>query len=257
MKYENKFVLFLDILGFKKIIENTYDKTEDKEEEIQKLFDTLLTLKKIMGAEIGSKKVTQFSDLIVVSFVEKEEIQFMHLLDDISYMLYSLAFRGIICRGAVAYGKFYHDDNHLFGPALVEAYETESKAAIYPRVIFDKSVIQVFKENGKKKFTQKYFLDDVLDKYLKEDLDDKLYIDYFYNPITFADSYDIYLNYLINLRETISQGLSKAKSPDIKVKYGWMKIKFNDALHRVKAYKGNDSTRQLAIHKLKGIKYFR
>ena len=257
MKYEYKYVLFLDILGFKKIIEATYDKDTDNENEIKRLYDVLKTVKDIAGSKRPDKNVTQFSDSIVISFNDANNYEFLYLLDDISVILYSLAFQGIICRGAVAYGKFYHDEQFLFGPALVEAYETESKAAMYPRVIIDKSVIQIFNEKKRKYSKLKSFKKTFINNYLMEDLDDKMFIDYFYNPITFADSYEIYLSYLNSLRETISNGLSKARTPDVKIKYGWMKLKFNLALDKVKTYTKSDPKINSFLPALEQIKYIK
>ena len=256
MNYENRFVLFLDILGFKKIVEATYDKDEDIPEEIERLYTALKTITKSNSRVSGSKRITQFSDSIVVSFNDVEHHEFTYLLDDISYMLFLLVFEGIICRGAVAYGKFYHDDKYLFGPALVEAYETESKAATYPRVIIDKSVVNIFKEKRKATPKLRSFKKAYLDNYLLEDFDDKMFVDYFFNPITFADSYDNYLNYLEKLREVISSGLVKARSADIKVKYGWMKQKFNSAILKVKEQKKLKTENDEQIIRLKKIRPF-
>lgn len=257
MNYENRYVLFLDILGFKKIIEATYDKDEDVPNEIEKLYNALKTISKTNSRTTGSKRITQFSDSIVVSFNDIEQHEFSHLLDDISYMLFLLAFEGIVCRGAIAYGKFYHDDKYLFGPALVDAYETESKAAMYPRVIVDKSVINIYKEKSKSTHIKSRFRKDFIDGYLMEDLDDKLFIDYFLNPLTFADSKEIYVNYLEKLRELISNGLSKARAADIRVKYGWMKQKFNSTLNKLQ----DNSTKLDIPHKefmrIKKIKHFK
>ena len=49
----------------------------------------------------------------------------------------------ILCRGAVTYGKLIHTKEMIFGPALVQAYETESKAALYPRIILSEDLINM------------------------------------------------------------------------------------------------------------------
>lgn len=172
-------------------------------------------------------------------------------------MLYLLAFEGIVCRGAIAYGKFYHDDKYLFGPALVDAYETESKAAMYPRVIVDKSVINIYKEKSKTVSKKSGFKSDFIDSYLIEDFDDKLFIDYFLNPLTFVDSKEFYVNYLEKLRELISNGLSKARAADIRVKYGWMKQKFNNTLTKLQDSNTNLDIPNKELLRIKKIKHFK
>lgn len=232
MNYQNRFVLFLDILGFKKIIEKTIEKEEDKPLEIDNLYAVLKMINgtAINKSNIESRKATQFSDSIVVSFHEDDSGEFLNLLDDISKLLFQLVFKGIICRGAIAYGKFIHDNNFLFGPALNEAYETESKAAMYPRIILDKSITKLLKEKKILKNKGNEFLDSRIEEYLQEDLDDKLFLDYFYNPVNLIGDNNLYLEYLETMRTHISNGSRSAKSPDIKVKYGWMKQKFNKTI---------------------------
>jgi hypothetical protein len=68
MKYENRFVLFLDILGFKKIVNDTVQGEEDDETAIDRLYNVLSTLASSTAGTMGTKRVTQFSDSIVVSF---------------------------------------------------------------------------------------------------------------------------------------------------------------------------------------------
>ncbi len=47
----------------------------------------------------------------------------------------ALSDAGLFARGAITFGPFYADEYFVHGPALNQAYELESKAAVYPRVI--------------------------------------------------------------------------------------------------------------------------
>lgn len=49
---------------------------------------------------------------------------------------------GYLLRGAISVGQLYMDETILYGPALVDAYNTESKVAIYPRLILHDSVFE-------------------------------------------------------------------------------------------------------------------
>lgn len=51
------------------------------------------------------------------------------------WMQLELAMMGLFARGGMAVGPFYADDTFVYGPALIEAYEAESKTALYPRVV--------------------------------------------------------------------------------------------------------------------------
>jgi hypothetical protein len=152
--YENRIVLFLDILGFKKIIEETVLKKNNlvENEIIEKttfLIDTINEMTKVASITLKetSKIVTQFSDSIVISFRADDRKEIPNLFHNIQRLITQLIAREVLCRGAISYGKLYHKNNLIFGPALVDAYETESQAALYPRIILDKTVLDIMKFN--------------------------------------------------------------------------------------------------------------
>lgn len=116
----------------------------------------------------------------------------------------------------------------IFGPALVDAYETESKAALYPRVILDKSVLDIMKSNYSIEYKNSYRkirFDSDIASYLKTDTDDKFYIDFFTGTMMFYEDKELF-NVYKNLRRLIINGL-RNKKPNINIKYGWMKNKYN------------------------------
>ncbi len=48
--------------------------------------------------------------------------------------------KGILTRGAIVHREAYHRGRILFGPAIIEAYQLERKAANYPRILVTESV---------------------------------------------------------------------------------------------------------------------
>ncbi len=227
--YEKRYVLFLDILGFQKIIEDT-EKEKGQTEKIKNLLEALKEMKKIVSRmpKETSKIVTQFSDSIVVSFKEDDIKEMQFFLTNIHKLIAALAYRQIFCRGAIAYGNIYHTKDFVFGPGMVDAYLTESHAAMYPRVIFDKSVLDIMKENYTFNNIKSYRavqFDGKVDSYLKFDLDDKLYFDYFSRASYYYRNEELE-EYYKKLRQSIINGL-KFKAPGIKAKYGWMRNKYN------------------------------
>ncbi len=175
-----------------------------------------------------SKIVTQFSDSIVLSFKEDDIDEIPKLLYDIQRLIVTLVSQGILCRGAVSYGKLYHDNDIILGPALVDAYLTETEAAIYPRIILDRSLIELLKTkyslNNQHKFRGIRFQSDT-EFNLRMDSDDKFYVDYFAGGGYYFMDSDL-TKYYEALRKLIINGL-RFKSPGVKAKYGWMKNKFN------------------------------
>lgn len=225
MKYENRIVLFLDILGFQDHLNKTVDKKKDNEDEIQKLYDSLYIINLFGGINDGSDKIaTQFSDSLVISFKPDSKNEFLYLLDDIISLIIALVRNGIICRGAISYGKLKHTKDIIFGPALVDAYLTESKAAMYPRVILDPNILDTVADSTEF-YTDGRPQKKVLLSYLDEDEDGKYFIDYF-KKCHYKMPLEDLNTYIDSLRSIIVDGRRKQK-PDLKVKYGWMKSKFN------------------------------
>ena len=50
--------------------------------------------------------------------------------------------KGYLFRGGITVGDIVHDDECVFGPGLVRAYELESKVAQYPRFVLDRGVAE-------------------------------------------------------------------------------------------------------------------
>src|SRR5205807_662034 len=82
---------------------------------------------------------------IVISFPIKERSEVFWTLNELLGVQVSLIWRGMLSRGAVVEGKVLHTDKMIFGPALVEAYDLESKAALFPRIILGDSLLEVAK----------------------------------------------------------------------------------------------------------------
>lgn len=228
--YENRIVLFLDILGFKKIIEETEIKGQENVDQTEFLIETIKEMKEAVNltSTETTKNVTQFSDSIVVSFAENDQKEIPRLFFDLQRLIAKLLARGILCRGAISYGKLYHKNDLVFGPALVDAYETESQAALYPRIILDQSVIDVMKYNyslENKHNYRKVRFDSDVQTYLKIDSDDKFYIDYFTGSMMFFEHNELNRVYS-DLRKIIINGM-RYKNPGIKIKFNWMKNKYN------------------------------
>lgn len=253
--YENRIVLFLDILGFQKIIYNTVIKGEDKNDRIEKLYKSLLLIKEEVSRNKGtSKVVTQFSDSIVVSFKEDDSREFITFFRGILFLLIKLIRQDIVCRGAISYGKLIHNNEIVFGPALNEAYLTESEAALYPRVILDKSIVDTLRNNYKAQtldIIDRLRFDPEVRSTLNVDTDDKLYIDYFTGALMLLHDASI-IDYFTDLRKFIISG-QRFVSPSIKIKYGWMKNKFNRFLDEFPSIQNDQNLNFEYLHRIAQI----
>ena len=150
MNYEDRVLCFVDILGFRSEIQQTFDKQgQDVASRIKNLADAFLFIHELLDIdkpdENRGRAVTQFSDSIVISFPIKERSEVFWTLNELLGVQVSLIWRGMLSRGAVVEGKVLHTDKMIFGPALVEAYDLESKAALFPRIILGDSLLEVAK----------------------------------------------------------------------------------------------------------------
>lgn len=240
MNYENRVTVYIDILGFKDILSKTVDNDgEDITENIDKIISAYGAIRDVWDLDdtsklnklpSKSKKVTTFSDCLVISFKTNEESEIFHTLVEIQWMLMRLITRGILCRGAITYGKLIHTDEFLFGPALAEAYILESKAALYPRIILHEDLIE-FAGNTNRFHKDSEMEKEYIKKILEKDSDGMYFIDYFASAESELDSHYDFPEYLDIIGTIVREGLEKSDNifkSDIKVKYQWMKERYNN-----------------------------
>jgi len=155
-KYEERYCLFIDILGFQSHIEDTV-KTNENTKKLM-TFNRLLSALKGISREVhykeklvskngisvlSSRMVTQFSDSVIISYKKNEIVNgagISSMLMDVHRLQLELVNNGILLRGAITSGLLYHDSKFVFGPALNDAVTLE-KLANYPRVILDGEIL--------------------------------------------------------------------------------------------------------------------
>ena len=134
-KYEQRAVVFFDVLGWRDHIE----KAEAKPDEIGNLRRLILqasrTLK--LRGHLGFRTTT-FSDNIVISQPVSEMTR--ALVQQMAFVQIGALVNGFLVRGGITIGDIVHDDETVFGPALNRAYELESKVAVYPRFVLDPDI---------------------------------------------------------------------------------------------------------------------
>jgi hypothetical protein len=55
---------------------------------------------------------------------------------------------GVLVRGGVAFGDIEWEQDRVFGPGFIEAYEMESKFAVYPRIAVSPSLLRAFADGS-------------------------------------------------------------------------------------------------------------
>jgi len=163
-KYSERYVLFIDILGFKSLIHKS--RSKGQEENIVSRIVNVLSLDRgaISDGYYQSRNVDKrsepvfhtFSDFIVGS-VEVSPHGLDCLLFAAWHITEDLLSKGLISRGGLAKGQvvFQATDEirsgFIFGPAFNEAYLLESTIANFPRIVLSREVRKDFESTIKTK----------------------------------------------------------------------------------------------------------
>ncbi len=146
--YIDSYVAFLDVLGFKEMVNNKNKKILNIYFEV--INEVINDLKnKLSKRNLGYIVI---SDSIILTIPKSgnnnEDIKILRqLCVAISKIQKELAINNIWIRGAVTSGDTFFDqeNNQIVGPAYINAYLLEEKLAKYPRVILDSNIINELK----------------------------------------------------------------------------------------------------------------
>ena len=140
ISYEERIVVFFDVLGWKSHVCNAGD--DPQKIGHLALIPKLLKSEPILeAAEVNSSfgtRITSFSDCCVLSIPYREEL-LPNIIYGLSNTFIGCALMGFLLRAGVTVGKLHHENDIVFGPAMNRAYELESKG-IYPRIIIDSNI---------------------------------------------------------------------------------------------------------------------
>lgn len=140
-----RFVAFLDILGFKDIVEN---REHTALIELIKTFKSAvdqsnsLHLTKDLNDKVSLVNYITFSDSIVLYTDGMESYDFFRLVHAVKILIGCSLGGGTPLRGSIAHGDFYADKtNNIFvGKALVTAYQNEGKQQWAGAYICDQTI---------------------------------------------------------------------------------------------------------------------
>jgi hypothetical protein len=227
-QYKNRVIVFIDILGFREQVKQT---TSDSEQFIN-LRDTLNYISELKAYNDKSEKelgreITVFSDSIVISYPSEMPGSVFWLLLDVVHIQLDMMQKGILMRGGITVGELCHNDNIVYGPAMVEAYDLETKVAIYPRVVISEKVFETAKQ-----YPQNSPEEDMewIDGLRKQDWDGQWYVDFLRQHQEVEYEYD-YFTALHTIKALILGEIAKNQSkPSVRMKYQWLKNYYNEAV---------------------------
>lgn len=147
LEFKEKFVAFIDVLGFKKLVEVAEAGTG------MALSELLDVLKEFGSSEERNKfgkhgpttcpqstflqrdldfRLTQISDCVIVSS-EVSPAGAINLVNHCWGIVICLLQRGIMCRGYITRGSIFHTDTQFLGTGYQKAYENEGNVAAFKR----------------------------------------------------------------------------------------------------------------------------
>jgi hypothetical protein len=243
-EYKNRMVAFIDILGFKDIVNESKDKCQIIKEIIEAM-DLAKDIKKL--AELMKKayivdenndkhkidmQLTLFSDSVIISINDDKKIKtelYNAFFNNLKKLAYALARRNFFLRGGITYGKLYHVENKCFGPAMNKAYALESTVANYPRIVVDKKALEEIN-----KLKEEYVITDKIDSI---EILDYLYMK-IYSCISSEnkDESAEYLKSLLEIKNNVEKNILKFKDRDnekLLIKYQWYKNYYNDTIQKI------------------------
>lgn len=223
MQYEDRYVAFIDILGFR----NRVSKAHEQPELIGRLVTALNEmlayhpLQERMSGTQGFEntfRVSTFSDNIVISG-SYNAIGAALVFNLSAHLAMRLLHHGVYARGAVSKGKLIHTEKIVLGEGLIRSYELESRASIYPRIIVDEQVLQAAVTTQSVLFS------------IVKDFDGIHFIDYLTPTMATVCSGDAGSDkhYLEDARAQIAGDLSSIHDVAVKAKIVWLARNFNNS----------------------------
>lgn len=215
-EYKEYYVAFLDILGFKEIVNH---KTCA---EIYSLFECIKsgshTNIVFNGEEIDAFEKIQhkiMSDSIVLYIDASLDDAFFSLLFACQTLQMCLLAREspVLLRGGIACGALFSEADVIFGKGLTEAYLIESNIAKYPRIVFNNSLLE--QGRGKRAKISRNLENWVL----ACDQDELNFVNFFGRIYRFGET-DQYLSRILNMCESV---LNNSYEASLREKYLWLK----------------------------------
>jgi hypothetical protein len=85
-------------------------------------------------------RAQSISDAVAIS-AKATENGLRHILSTLQDLSFRLLRMGFFVRGGLVRGQLVHEENTIFGPALLDAYHLESAVAKFPRIMISRDVM--------------------------------------------------------------------------------------------------------------------
>lgn len=221
MKSKTHLVAFIDILGFKNLVDNHFsgkDKTSLTflKESLKKAEAIGINFSKGYLKQFNYKfSFRQFSDCVSISMpfkrIEANTIPVVCSFMSVVQLYQSILLNNsILVRGGISIGGHFENSNTIFSDGLVKAYNIEAHRAIYPRIVIDGEILSLLNDTFKKmpnKYSEFY---DYYGHIFIMDWDDEVFI----TPFDLTSKFELIENRYgkEKIKEFIFEGLKNSKT---------------------------------------------
>ena len=148
IQYENSYVAFLDVLGFKNLV---FSKRNDDKVKLDQYFGVVNSAIQYLAGIPSKKKIGSIiiSDSIILSVPHGQNRNdnlniLRNLCVAVGIVQQYLGLKDIWLRGGISSGETYFDSERgqIVGPANINSYHLENSIAIWPRVVLDSKIIE-------------------------------------------------------------------------------------------------------------------
>jgi hypothetical protein len=135
------YAALLDVLGYRERLES--DRRQGSLQFKEVLENALRCLASINDAEYSHQTI---SDTIILTCSSRDNlVPFLCVLRDVQI---SFLQNGLFLRGGVTFQQHFRSGAITYSPAYAGAHELESNLAIYPRIVVDHNIVDMFESSG-------------------------------------------------------------------------------------------------------------
>lgn len=228
--YSDRVVAFIDILGFRALV----GRIDEDPVLRKKLHRALAEIRLFKDASLRNEtaqrdlEMSVFSDSVAISGAPAHFGTVVSTALGLQSRLLGL---GVLLRGGISVGPTFHAEDMLYGAGMLRAYDLESKAAVYPRIVIDPVLITESEAS-------------LCAMLLSQDADGLWFIDPFAmgglpdgSDALVEDGWDPHAVYLDIVGRTIEQRLQELSDAGQRAKWSWLKARHVIAQREYATYK--------------------
>lgn len=161
--YPDRIIVFIDILGFSRDVMAVKERPGlfvSIEALLRRIANCKADIdkKRLGNSATHDVRMTHFSDCLVISFAMSPGVMSRALANS-AFIAQTILRRGYLPRGAITRGPLLHDEDIVFGTALIDAYQLEQSVAKTPRIFISNNVTPLIEEEIPKSELLKFVRD--------------------------------------------------------------------------------------------------